>query len=123
MPSQRHDLSCPVCEPQNQKGRPYLGGSYGRALAALSQATFGRDEILLFLSGHAGVGKSLVLNAALNALADKPIRMIRVGNPDGQTWSQRDLAHQILSRSLAAGSNVAMPPSLGGLSAASEPQL
>ena len=115
-----HDFSCPVYEPSNQKWRPYLGGSHGRAVAVLSQTALRRDEILLFLSGPAGVGKSVVLNAALEALGDKQIRIIHIGNPDGRAWSQRDLAHQILNRSLAAAADLPMTNALGGLSAASE---
>jgi type II secretory pathway predicted ATPase ExeA len=53
-------------------------------------------EILLLLTGAAGVGKSVVLNATLAALADEPILMIHLNHPDPLPWSQRELASRIL---------------------------
>src|ERR1700722_1909661 len=76
---------------------PHLGGSRGRAVQSLSRGV--RDhEILLLLTGAAGAGKSVVLNAILAALTHQPILVIHLSHPDSLPWSQRELSARILGR-------------------------
>jgi type II secretory pathway predicted ATPase ExeA len=78
---------------------PYLGRSRARAVEILSLGLRDR-EILQVLTGAAGVGKSIVLNASLAALADEPVRLTRLSNPQARPWGQRELAGQILGRTI-----------------------
>jgi len=79
---------------------PHLGGSRGRAVQSLSRGV--RDhEILLLLTGAAGAGKSVVLNATLAALTNEPILVIHLSHPDSLPWSQRELSARILGRPIA----------------------
>src|ERR1019366_2608484 len=86
-------------EPPGREEPPFLGGSRGRAVSALSQGLRDR-EVLLLLTGPAGVGKTIVLDAAIATLADDSIRVIRLSNPGGLAWCPRDVARQIIGRSV-----------------------
>ena len=95
MNASTHDLTFAALDMSLVEGSRYLGGTRGRAVETLSQAI--RDqEILVLLTGAAGVGKTVVLNATLAILAVAEIRAIRLSNPDQRAWSQHDLARQIL---------------------------
>jgi type II secretory pathway predicted ATPase ExeA len=48
------------------------------------------------------VGKSIVLNAALEALSDRLFRVIRLNKPDGPSWSKTNLIQQITDGSAKA---------------------
>src|ERR1019366_1564621 len=86
-------------EPPGREEPPFLGGSRGRAVSALSQGLRDR-EVLLLLTGPAGAGKTIVLDAAITTLADESIRVIRLSNPGGLAWCPRDVARQIIGRSV-----------------------
>ncbi len=91
-----HEPSLPGSEPHRNEW-PYMRGSHGRAVEALSLGVRHREGPLL-LTGPPGAGKSTVLNATLAALADMPIRVIRLNNPGATVRSRIEVTRQILGR-------------------------
>ena len=90
-----NDPTVAPLEPSSEEPSRYLGGARGRAVATLTRAILDQ-EVLVLLTGSAGVGKTVVLNAVVAALAVAAIRVIRLSNPSQRAWGQRDLAHEIL---------------------------
>ena len=117
MPLSLHDASLAAPREFSEQERPYLGGSRGRAVAALSQGLRDHQGPLL-LTGPAGVGKSVVLKAVLATLTDEPIRVINLGNADKADWNHRDLAGQILGRPIETSTDIAVATAIAELTAA-----
>src|ERR1700677_1582725 len=117
MPPSLHDASLVAPREPSVQQFPYLGGSRGRAVAALSQGLRDHQGPLL-LNGPAGVGKSVVLKAVLATLADEPIRVINLGNADKADWNHRDLAGQILGRPIETSTDIAVATAIAKLTAA-----
>src|ERR1700691_5278241 len=90
-----HDAAVAPPERSSDSGSRYLGGSRGLAVATLTQAIMDQ-AVLVLLTGPAGVGKTVVLDATLAALAAAATTVTRLSTPGQHMWSQRDLACQLL---------------------------
>ena len=120
MPPPQPEASLTAIESlQKDDIRPYLGGSRGRAVAALLQGLHDGEGPLL-LTGPAGVGKSVVLSAALDGLADEPIRVIRLSNPEAPAWNHRHLAAQIVGSPIEDANDVAVATAIAQLTTAAD---
>jgi len=108
-------LSTQSGEPHQNIGSAYTGGSRARAIATLRRSVHERD-VLTLLTGIAGVGKSVVLDAALKTMADEPIRVIRLSNPDSSSVSLRALSGQLLGKPVEALTDLAVAPTAMSLS-------
>jgi type II secretory pathway predicted ATPase ExeA len=89
------DATVAPLDRSSAEGSRYLGGAHGRAVGTLTQAILDQD-VLVLLTGSAGAGKTVVLNATLAVLTATAISVIRLSNPSQRAWSQRDLVRQIL---------------------------
>lgn len=76
---------------------PHAVGGWDRAITRLLQGIRDR-EVLLVLTGPAGVGKSAVLSAVIAALARKRMRVVGLDNAYTPHWNLRQLIGHILGR-------------------------
>src|SRR5262249_28276207 len=74
--------------------RPYLGPGRDEAFTRLGDEIHGQDAVL-FVTGAAGTGKTILLNAVLAETDHGAIRVIRLDRPDpgprNRSWIMRQL--------------------------------
>jgi type II secretory pathway predicted ATPase ExeA len=92
----------------------FVGGSRWRAIAELLRAV-GDGDILTLLTGISGVGKSAALNAALQVLAETQIKVFRLTNPGGLTWTLHALSDQLLGKPVETLTDLAVATAVSEL--------